>query len=69
MSRIYVVTNRAAGDDVVERYVRAKNLNAAIRAVAHEQWTAHAATTDEVYQAMKDGAAVLDALEEKADGE
>ena len=61
MSRIYVVTDRLAGD---AQYVRAKNLNAAIRAVAHKCFIAKAATSDEVFQAMKEKVDVLDAVGE-----
>ena len=61
MSRIYIVSDRASGDVT---YVRAKSLNAAIRAVAQSTYMAAAATTDDVYEAMKGGAKVLDAIEE-----
>lgn len=61
MSRIYVVRNKETG--TVARYVRANNLNAAVRAVANELFTADHTTTDQVYQAMLAGKfIVLDAV-------
>lgn len=61
MSRIYIVTDRIAGS--VTRYVRANNLNAAIRAVANETFLAAAASTEEIYQAVTRGEFdVLDAV-------
>lgn len=60
MSRIYVVTTKASG---VERYVRANTLNGAIRAIANEDFTALAATTDQLFLAFKAGFEVLDAIE------
>lgn len=59
MSRIYTVATKKG---VIVRYVRANTLNAAIRAVSDELYTAKASTTDEVYQAMLDHADVLDAV-------
>ena len=66
MSRIYAITN---GSGTVERYVRANNLNAAIRAYAVEQFEAKPMTSDEVYQASR-GAKfdVLDATHGGPDG-
>jgi hypothetical protein len=61
MSRIYIVTHRP--DGAVARYVRANSLNGAIRAYATECYEASAATTEQVFQAMKAGAfEVLDAV-------
>jgi hypothetical protein len=61
MSRIYTVRNK--GSAKLVRYVRAANLNSAIRAVAAENFTASAATTEEIFQASKSGTFdVLDAL-------
>jgi hypothetical protein len=59
MSRIYVVTSRA--DKKIARYVRANNLNAAVRALADELYTAQAATHDQLYAAHKGGYEILDA--------
>jgi hypothetical protein len=59
MSRLYTVTDKQGK---VVRYVRAHTLNAAVRAVAEELFSAKASTTDEIYLAMTKGAAVLDAL-------
>lgn len=59
MSRIYIVTNRAG---VELRYVRANSLNGAVRAYANEKFSARIANTDEVYQAMKGGAEIMDAV-------
>lgn len=68
MSRIYVVRTNADGS--VARYVRAGNLNAAVRAVADEMFAAKPATTDEVYIASKLGTLdVLDATGERAPSE
>lgn len=62
MSRIYVVRGRKSGELV--RYVRARTLNGAVRALAGEKFEASAATTEEIFQAMKkDAFDVLDALE------
>ena len=45
------------------RYVRAKTLNAAVRALADETWLATAATTDDIFHASKAGSFdVLDAV-------
>jgi hypothetical protein len=60
MSRIYLVTDKGNGRTV--RYVRALSLNGAVRALAAELFDAKAASSDEVYQAMKSGAEVLDAV-------
>lgn len=61
--RIYVVIAKDNGK--VARYVRAKNLNAAVRAHAEELFDAKAATTEEIFQAAKAGGfKVLDALAE-----
>lgn len=60
-ARIYKITNRHSGD--VQRYVRANTLNAAVRAYAHELFEASPATTEEMYQAMKNGFDALDAVE------
>ena len=57
--RIYVV--KSVADGAVVRYVRAANLNAAVRAVAHERFSAAVATTEDIYQASKSG--VLDVLD------
>ena len=60
MSRIYTVRNKTSGKC---RYVRAQTLASAIRAVAQENFTAKAASTEEIYQASVDGSfTVLDAL-------
>ena len=59
MSRIYVVYVKGGA---TVRWVRANSLNGAIRAVAAEKFTAKAASTEEVYQAMSQGAEVLDAV-------
>lgn len=59
MPRIYVVTAKNGG---AERYVRANTLNAAVRAVADENFVAAAATTEQMYQAMGAGSKVLDAV-------
>jgi hypothetical protein len=65
VSRIYVVTNKETGK--VARYVRAKTLNAAVRAHAEELFEANAATTEDVFQAAKSGGfKVLDAIKEEA---
>lgn len=62
MSRIYTVKQRAAGHLV--RYVRAHTLNGAVRAVADDLFEATATTTEELFQAAKEGTfVVLDALE------
>jgi hypothetical protein len=58
-ARIYVVTNKATREVV---YVRAKALGAAIRAVAESAYESRAATTDEIYLGLKEGAEVLDAV-------
>ena len=63
-SRIYVVSSRAT-DEVV--YVRAKTLSAAIRSVADARFEARAASTEDVYLAMREGCVVMDAME--PDGE
>ena len=61
MSRMYVVRRRASG--VLVRYVRAHTLNGAVRALADEKFAASAATTEEIFQAIKkDAFDVLDAL-------
>jgi hypothetical protein len=61
MSRIYTVRNKNSG--ALVRYVRAHNLNSAVRAVADEQFTAKASTTEELYQAaIAEKFEVLDAL-------
>jgi hypothetical protein len=59
MSRIYIVTDHHGAH---AQYVRALSLNGAIRAVAAQAFMAKIASTDEVYQAMKVGVEVLDAL-------
>lgn len=59
--RIYVVTDRETG---VDRYVRAKSLNGAIRAIANEKFTAKSANTEQLFQAYKGGLEVLDALDD-----
>jgi hypothetical protein len=61
MSRIYIVTDRADTSNV--RFVRAHTIAGCLRAVAESQYHAAPATTDDVYQAMKIGAAVLDAAD------
>jgi ActR/RegA family two-component response regulator len=61
MSRIYIVTDRADASNV--RFVRAHTLATALRAVAESEYHAAPASTDDVYKAMKDGHAVLDAIE------
>jgi hypothetical protein len=58
-ARIYVVTNKATREVV---YVRAKALAGAIRAVAELAYESRAATTDEIYLGLKEGAEVLDAV-------
>ena len=61
MSRIYVVRNKA-GEAL--RYVRANNLNQAIRAHAHELFEAEPATSEQIWQASRVGEVdVLDSLE------
>lgn len=60
MSRIYKITNRRSSD--VQRYVRAHTLNAAVRAYANEIFLAAPVTTDEMFLAMKEGFAALDAV-------
>jgi hypothetical protein len=60
MSRIYVVTDR---ETQVERYVRAKSLNGAIRAVAAEKYTGKSASTEQMFLAFKAGLEVLDAVD------
>ena len=59
MARIYVVTHRETD---VDRFVRANTLNAAIRAVADETFTAKAASTEDMFLAFKQGFEVLDAV-------
>lgn len=60
--RIYTVRDKSNGKPV--RYVRAHTLNGAIRAVAAEQFTAEAADTEDLYQAMRAADfKVLDAIE------
>jgi hypothetical protein len=60
-SRIYVVRDRIAGD--VVRYVRANNLNGAVKAFANEAYHAEPLSTDDMFQAMKAGDfEVLDAV-------
>jgi hypothetical protein len=61
-ARIYIVTNRNSGK--VSRYVRAKTLNSAMRAVAAEIFQGEPASTETIFQAMKaPGFDVLDAVE------
>ena len=60
MSRIYLVTDRLTGK--VSRYVRANTLNGAVRAHAAEIYEASQASTEDVYQAMKAGYDILDAV-------
>ena len=66
-ARIYVVIDRATGK--VARYVRARTLSGALRAVAEELFTAEHASTETIFQAMnKPGFDVLNAIEpEQAD--
>lgn len=61
MSRIYQITNKHSGD--VQRYVRANTLNGAVRAYSSELFDAAPITTEEMYQAMKNGFDVLDAIQ------
>jgi hypothetical protein len=59
--RIYTVRNKATGKLV--RHVRAHSLNSAIRAVAAENFTAEASSTEDIFQAAKSGNFdVLDAV-------
>lgn len=60
MSRIYIITDKSDASRV--RFVRAHTLAGALRAVAEAEYLASPASTDEVYKAMKDGHAVLDAV-------
>lgn len=62
--RIYTVRNKATGKLV--RHVRAHTLNSAIRAVAAENFTASAASTEDIFQASKSSNFdVLDAVAPK----
>lgn len=64
MSRIYIVSSLK--DKQVVRFVRANTLNAAVRALAGELYTAQAATHDELFAAAKGGKFdVLNAVEEQ----
>jgi hypothetical protein len=62
-ARIYVVLNRNTGK--IARYVRAKTLTSALRAVAEEIFTAEHASTETMFQAMTapTGLDVLNAIE------
>ena len=65
--RIYVVKTNADGK--VVRYVRAASQAAAIRAVMTERYSAVVATTEDIYQASRDGTlTVLDAAPAVDDG-
>jgi hypothetical protein len=62
MSRIYLATEAKSGATV--RYIRAKTLAGAIRALAAEEFVVKPATTDEIYSASKAGTFdVLDAVD------
>lgn len=61
VSRIYKVTDRDLS--TVARWVRAQTKNGAMRAVAGELFDVAAASTDEVYAAMRRGAQILDAVD------
>ena len=70
-ARIYLVTAKRPGGGVL-RYVRAANLNAAIRAHANELFSARPASAEDVWEASKNGGfSVLDAVNDAgvADGE
>ena len=70
-ARIYLVTAKRPGGGVL-RYVRATNLNAAIRAHANELFSARPASAEDIWEATKDGElSVLDAVNdaEVANGE
>ena len=60
--RIYVIVDK---ETKVERFVRAKTLNGAVRAVAGEKFTGAAASTEQMFQAYKQGLEVLDASKEE----
>lgn len=61
-ARIYVVSSK--GGDVV-RYVRAQNLNSAIRAHSHTLFEARPASAEDIWEASKNGGLdVLDAVSE-----
>jgi hypothetical protein len=62
MSRIYIITDKTTKK--VARYVRANSLNAAVRALIDELYSAETASTDQMFAAMKAGNMdVLDAVE------
>ena len=68
MSRIYVVETTLRAPAMV-RFVRANTLNAAIRAVAAEQFTARAASADDIVAASQAGTLdILDVLAQADDG-
>jgi hypothetical protein len=70
-ARIYLVIAKRPGGGVL-RYVRAANLNAAIRAHANELFSARPASAEDVWEASKGGGfSVLDAVNdaEVANGE
>jgi hypothetical protein len=63
VSRIYIVTH--AKNESLIRFVRAKTLNGAVRALASELFEAKAASAEDIVKASKDGSFdVLDALDE-----
>ena len=65
MSRLYIITDKTTKK--VARYVRANTLNGAVRALAEELYSAEAASTDQMFAAMKAGNMdVLDAVEVKS---
>lgn len=67
-ARIYIVSGKGASG--VVRYVRAPNLNSAIRAHAHTLFEARPASAEDIWEASKDGKlSVLDATEEASNGE
>jgi hypothetical protein len=67
-ARIYIVTAKREGG-VVLRYVRAANLNSAIRAHAHTLFEARPASAEDIWEASKNGElSVLDAKEEPSNG-
>lgn len=65
-SRIYVVRRRESGGLV--RYVHANTLNGAVRAIANDLFDTKVASTEDIFQASKDGSFdVLDAIEPAAE--
>lgn len=75
MSRIYIVERQieasggAAGGDLKPQYVRAHNLNQAIRAVANKTFWARPVKAEELLDAGVTAADVIDALGADSDDE